>query len=341
MDTMLAARYLGPKRIETEVVPIPVIGSDEALIQVEACGFCGSDMNIMAGTHPRAKAPLTIGHELSGHIVQMGGPSADWEVGEHVTVYPLISCGVCYACTHGSPHVCRKLRLFGFDVDGGMAEFVKVPIASLVRLPRNMPAKIGALIEPLAVAVHGVARTSVAGVGLAVVLGAGPIGLLTALVAQARGASRVIISDVVPSRLKLAESLGLHAVEAGAKLLAEVMAMSDSNGADVLFECAGHPSSAREMTSLVRSRATIVNLGVFKKPVEVDMQAVNFKEIEILGSRVYERKDFQGAIDLAMQLPLDRIVSNVFSLSEVALALVQFQSSESCKVLVAPRHVTQ
>ena len=135
--------------------------------------------------------------------------------------------------------------------------------------------------------------------------------------------------------------MGLHAVEAGAKLLAEVMAMSDSNGADVLFECAGHPSSAREMTSLVRSRATIVNLGVFKKPVEVDMQAVNFKEIEILGSRVYERKDFQGAIDLAMQLPLDRIVSNVFSLSEVALALVQFQSSDSCKVLVAPRHVAQ
>lgn len=341
MDTMLAARYLGPRRIETEVVPIPVIGSDEALIRVEACGFCGSDMNIMAGTHPRAKAPLTIGHELSGHIVQIGSPGAGWEVGEQVTVYPLISCGICYACTHGSPHVCRKLRLFGFDVDGGMAEFVKVPLESLVRLPGNMPAKIGALIEPLAVAVHGVARTSVAGAGLAVVLGAGPIGLLTALVAQARGASHVVISDVLPSRLKLAESLGLHAIEAGARLLAEVMTMSDSNGADVLFECAGHPSSAREMTSLVRSRATIVNLGVFKKPVEVDMQAVNFKEIEILGSRVYERKDFQGAIDLAMQFPLDRIVSHVFSLSEVGLALLQFQSSESCKVLVTPTHVTQ
>ncbi len=336
MDTMLAARYLGPKRIETEMVPIPAIRSEEALIRVEACGFCGSDMNIMAGTHPRAKAPLTVGHELSGHIVQIGNPSAGWEVGEHVTVYPLISCGTCYACTHGNPHVCRKLRLFGFDVDGGMAQFVKVPMASLVKLPENMPAKIGALIEPLAVAVHGVARARMQEVGLAVVLGAGPIGLLTALVAQARGASHVIISDVLPSRLKLAESLGLHAVTAGAELLAEVMKMTDANGADVLFECAGHPSSAREMTSLVRSRATIVNLGVFKKPVEVDMQAVNFKEIEILGSRVYERKDFQGAIGLATRLPLDRIVSHTFSLSEVALAFVQFQSSDSCKVLVTP-----
>lgn len=336
METMLAARYLGPNCIGTERVSIPVIGIEEALIQVEACGFCGSDINIMAGTHPRAKAPLTVGHELSGRIVQLGRACDGLELGDHVTMFPLISCGTCHACTHGNPHVCRKLRLFGFDLDGGMAEFVKLPIAAIVKLPENMPAKIGALIEPLAVAVHGVARTSMVGVDVAVVIGAGPIGLLTALVALARGARLVIISDVLPSRLKLAESLGLHVVKAGVELQAEVMRFSNDNGADVLFECAGHPSSAREMTSLVRSRGVIINLGVFKKLVEVDMQAVNFKEIEILGSRVYERKDFQDAIDIAMQLPLDRIVSHAFSLKEVALAFEQFQSSEACKVLIIP-----
>jgi (R,R)-butanediol dehydrogenase / meso-butanediol dehydrogenase / diacetyl reductase len=336
MDTMLAARYLGPNRIETAEVSIPVIGSEEALVQVEACGFCGSDMNIMAGTHPRAKPPLTVGHELSGRIVKIGRSNAGLEIGDHVTVYPLISCGVCHACMHGSPHVCRKLQLFGFDVDGGMAEFVKLPITSLVKLPKNMPAKVGALIEPLAVAVHGVSRANLKTAGIAVVLGAGPIGLLTALVAQARGVPHVIISEVLPSRLKLAESLGLHAVKAGAELRAQVMKMSNENGADVLFECAGHPSSAREMTALVRSRGVIVNLGVFKKPVEVDMQAVNFKEIEILGSRVYDRKDFQDAIDIAMKLPLDRIVSHAFTLKEVALAFEQFRSSEACKVLIIP-----
>jgi 2-desacetyl-2-hydroxyethyl bacteriochlorophyllide A dehydrogenase len=333
---MLAARYLGPNRIETQDVPIPVIGNDDALIQVEACGFCGSDINIMAGTHPRAKAPLTVGHELSGRIVKMGRSDRELSVGDRVTVYPLISCGVCHACTHGSPHVCRKLRLFGFDVDGGMAEFVKLPIASLMALPKNMPATVGALIEPLAVAVHGVARTSTDGVNTAVVLGAGPIGLLTALVAQARKIPHVIISDVMPSRLKHAESFGLHAAKAGKDLLTLVMKLTNQNGADLLFECAGHPSSAREMTVLVRSRAVIVNLGVFKKPVAVDMQAVNFKEIEILGSRVYERKDFQDAIKLAMQLPLDRIVSHTFSLKEVTHAFQQFRLSEACKVLIIP-----
>ena len=341
MDTMLAARYLGPNRIETEKVSLPITGKDEALVQMEACGFCGSDINIIAGTHPRAQAPLTVGHEFSGRIVQVPDAADGFKIGDRVTMYPLISCGVCYACTHGQSHVCRKLRLYGFDVDGGMAEFVKLPIDSLMKLPPGMPEKIGALIEPLAVAVHGVARTNLQNAHLAVVLGAGPIGLLTALVAQARGVPRVVISDVVPSRLKLAESLGLKPVKAGDDLFSLVMRLSDSNGADVLFECAGHPSSAREMTSLVRSRGVIVNLGVFKKPVEVDMQAVNFKEIEILGSRVYEREDFRAAIDLAMQLPLDRIVSHTFSLNEVSLAFEQFQSSEACKVMILPVQAAQ
>ena len=336
MKTMLAARYLGPDRIEAMEVSRPSIGEEEALLQVEACGFCGSDINIIAGTHPRAQAPLTMGHELSGRIVEIRNAGGMFAVGDRVTMYPLISCGTCHACTHGNPHVCRQLRLFGFDVDGGMAEFIKLPVSSLMKLPEEMPAQIGALIEPLAVAVHGVARTSLKGVDVAVVLGAGPIGLLTALVAQARGVPHVIISDVKPSRLKLAESLGLRAVKAGDDLRTLVMQLTDANGADVVFECAGHPSSAREMTTLVRSRGVIVNLGVFKKPAEVDLQAINFKEIEIVGSRVYERKDFQDAIDLAMQLPLERIVSYTFSLSHVSLAFQEFLSGEVCKVLILP-----
>ncbi len=336
MQTMLAARYLGPDRIEAKQVSLPQISAGEALIQVEACGFCGSDINIVAGTHPRARAPLTIGHELSGRIVQIASPAVDLAVGDRVTTYPLISCGTCYACTHGNPHVCRQLRLFGFDVDGGMAQFVKLPVASLMKLPHYMPAHIGALIEPLAVAVHGVNRVELEGVEVAAVLGAGPIGILTALVAQARGIPHVTISDVLPARLELAASLGLTTLTAGEELRAHIMELSDQNGADVVYECAGHPSSAREMTSLVRSRGTVVNLGVFKKPVDVDMQAVNFKEISIMGSRVYERRDFQAAINLAMQLPLDTLITQEFSLQDVSDAFRLFRAGEVCKVLILP-----
>jgi (R,R)-butanediol dehydrogenase/meso-butanediol dehydrogenase/diacetyl reductase len=336
MGTMLAARYLGPDRIEARQVLLPEIAPGEALVRVEACGFCGSDINIVAGTHPRAQAPLTIGHELSGSIVEIAEPTAGLAVGDRVTTYPLISCGVCYACTHGNPHVCRQLRLFGFDIDGGMAEFVKLPVDSLMKLPDDMPASIGALIEPLAVAVHGVHRVQLDGVNVVAVLGAGPIGILTALVAKQTGIPHVRISDVLPARLELATSLGLTAVPAGALLRAEIMNVSDQNGADVVYECAGHPSSAKEMTALVRSRGTIVNLGVFKRPVEVDLQAINFKEVEIVGSRVYERKDFQAAIEMAMSLPLASIISREFSLDDVSDAFRLFRAGEVCKVLILP-----
>lgn len=341
MKTMLAARYLEPHRVAPREVLLPEIGEEEALIEVAACGICGSDINIVDGTHPRAKAPLTIGHELSGRIVEIKTSSSPFAVGDHITVFPLISCGQCHACTHGNAHVCRNLRLYGFDVDGGMAQYVKLPVASLMKLPDGMPSRIGALIEPLAVAVHGVARANLKDVELAVVLGAGPIGLLAALVAQAQGVPQVIISDLLAARLELAQGLGLRAAEAGESLRQQIMELSNGNGADLVFECAGQPSSAREMTALVRSRGVIVNLGVFKKPVPIDMQAVNFKEIEILGSRVYERKDFQAAIDLAIHLPLEPIVSHVYPLQEVGTAFEQFRSGEVCKVLITPLQPAQ
>jgi threonine dehydrogenase-like Zn-dependent dehydrogenase len=159
---------------------------------------------------------------------------------------------------------------------------------------------------------------------------------MTALVVQARGVPHVLISDVLPSRRELAASLGLRAFSAGEELRNAVMELSGQNGADLVFECAGAPPTAPEMTSLVRSRGVIVNLGVFKKPVEIDMQAINFKEIQILGSRVYERTDFETAIDLGMHLPLDRIVTHSFSLQEVVRAFRQFRSGVVCKALIVP-----
>lgn len=333
---MLAARYLGPNRIEVKEVSFPELRNGESLVEVEACGFCGSDINIVAGTHPRARAPLTIGHELAGRVRQIAGDTGGLEVGDRVTTYPLISCGACYACTHGHAHVCRHLRLFGFDVDGGMAQFVKLPTNSLLKLPAGINAQLGSLIEPLAVAVHGVRRVPLEGVEVAAVLGAGPIGLLTALVAKWHGIPKVLISDIQANRLDLARSIGLTAIHAGEELRSRVMELADHNGADLIFECAGHPSSAREMLSIARPRATIVNLSVFKKPVELDMQAVNFKEIEILGSRVYERRDFEEAIDLAARLPLEKIITRQFPLEEVSGAFELFRRGNACKVLIVP-----
>jgi threonine dehydrogenase-like Zn-dependent dehydrogenase len=333
---MLAARYLGPNRIEPLQVPVPEVGNEEALIKVEACGFCGSDLGIVSGAHPRAKAPLTLGHEFCGTVELIRSASATLNPGDLVAAYPLISCGKCVACRIGAAHVCHKLRLYGIDVDGAMAEYVRLPVSSLLPLPKNMSPLVGAVVEPLAVAVHGFSLASPEKNTRAVVMGAGPIGLLTALVARTGNVS-VLISDILPSRLALAKQLGLHAVAAGRELKNMVEEITGGNGVDLVFECAGVPSTARDMTDLVRSRGTIVNLGVFKAPVEIDMQAVNFKEIAIIGSRVYTRNDFLKAIELAATLPISEIVTHSFSLAEVQNAFDLFRSGlDVCKVLILP-----
>jgi len=337
MQTMLAARYLGPMRVEAVRVPVPQIADEEALVKVSTCGFCGSDISIVAGTHPRAKAPLTIGHEFCGTIVEIRSTRTDLAVGDLVTSYPLISCGRCFVCRTGNSHVCRLLKLFGFDVDGGMAEFVKLPVSSLLKLPQGLPPVRGAMVEPLAVAVHGVSRAPIQGATTAVVIGAGTIGILTALVARSRGISQVMICDILPSRLKLAAELGLRTVAAGEDLKELTNAVTDGNGVDIVFECAGAPDTARDMTALVRCRGTIVNIGVFKKPVAVDMQAVNFKELSIVGSRVYAREDFQQAAAMSEQIPLHRIVTHSFVLGDVRAAFECSQRGEgACKVIIHP-----
>jgi (R,R)-butanediol dehydrogenase / meso-butanediol dehydrogenase / diacetyl reductase len=334
---MLAARYLGPGRIESIQIPKLEVGDEEALLKVEACGFCGSDLGIVAGVHPRAKAPLTLGHEFCGRIERIHSASTNLKEGDLVTAYPLISCGRCHVCRTGAAHVCRELRLYGFDVDGAMAEYVRLPVNSLLRLPNDMSPLVGAVVEPLAVAVHGVSRAPTETASTAVVMGAGPIGLLTALVARARNIPSIFVSDVLPSRLALATRLGLDAVPAGTKLKQIVETATSGDGVDLVFECAGVPGTAKDMTSLVRSRGTIVNLGVFKKPVEVDMQAVNFKEISILGSRVYTRRDFEVAIELAATLPIRDIVTHLFPLPEVQAAFDLFRRGQDvCKVLMVP-----
>ncbi len=334
---MLAARYLGPHRIEPVEIDKPAPEPEEALIQIEACGMCGSDLGIFAGLHPRAQAPLTLGHEFCGRIVEIRSNTGEFKVGERVAAYPLISCGHCLVCRTGNAHVCRNLRLYGIDAPGGMADFVKLPLENLIRLAAGMDEQTGALIEPLAVAVHGVSRAPLEEAQTIAVVGAGPIGLLTALVAQFRSSAKVMVCDILPSRLALAGQLGLTAVPAGQQMAELVKSTTDAEGADIVFECAGVPASAASMTELARCRGTIVNLGVFKKPVPVDLQAVNFKEITLIGSRVYTKQDFMTAIELADSLPLGPIVTDTFPLAAVTIAFEKFKAGEGvCKVMIRP-----
>lgn len=335
---MIAAQYLGPECVQPMRTAMPVPVQGEALIRVEACGICGSDLGIISGRHPRAKPPLTIGHEFCGRVVERNGGTGEIRVGDRVALYPLISCGECYVCRHGQPHVCRNLRLYGFDTDGGMAEYVKVPLRSLLKLPDSMPPVIGALLEPLAVAIHSVDRVQVRPEDTVVVMGAGPIGLLVSLVLRHLGVHRIFVTDIVDFRLDMARQLGLDAHNAGSDAVEEsVRDATGGEGADVVFECAGSRSSALQMTRLARCRGAVVNVSVFKEPAPIDLQAVNFKELSLIGSRVYARQDFRKAIEIAPLLPLAQLVSHRLPIGHVAEAYRLLKTDQRVgKVLIEP-----
>jgi len=316
MGKMWAARYVGPNRIETDELKIPTLDEGEALVQVEACGICGSDLAIAAGLHPRARAPLTLGHEFCGRVIELrSAEDADFKVGDRVAIYPLIPCGHCFVCGNNNPQACRELRLYGFDVDGGMAEFVKLSLTNLVKIPNSLPSSVGALLEPLAVGVHAVSRVPIGPTDTVVVLGSGTIGLVTALTVKTCNVARMFVTDIVAARLELARELGfeaLHAHDPGLGRL--ILDATHGEGADVVFECTGAPLAALQMTDLVRSQGSIVNCGVFKKPVEVNLQAVNFKELILMGSRVYSLRDFCRAIQIAPSLPMNKLITLRFPL---------------------------
>ena len=275
---------------------IPELAAGEVLIKVAYAGICGSDMFIYQGTHPRAKAPLVMGHEFSG-LIEAGHPTL--AKGTPVTVYPLLSCGHCEPCQSGHPHVCNTLKLIGIDCDGGMAEYVKVPADKVVEIPAGLSLKLGAFIEPVAVGVHAVRRSGYKPGDTAVVFGAGPIGLCVASCLKYFGASNVIVIEANPYRIDIAKQLGFTTIDAAKDdIPAQVKAHTRGLNADYAFDCAAHPSVQTHLMDIIKVRGTAVVVGSYKKPPEVDLLKVEFKELTVIGIRVYERRDFEIAAQI-------------------------------------------
>src|SRR5665648_416676 len=213
MTSMKAAVWAATDQVDVTDLPMPVVPEGWALVKVAYNGICGTDLAILHGKHPRATAPLIMGHEISGWVEQAGatGPPA----GTLVTVEPLISCGECKACRNGHPHVCRRLGLYGIDAPGAMAQYVALPPEVLHEVPDGVDPRTATLAEPLAVAVHAVALSGMEPGDTVAVYGAGPIGVLTAMVARHEGAGTVVITEPSPWRRKVAEELGFTVVPDG------------------------------------------------------------------------------------------------------------------------------
>ena len=335
---MKALRYLNPDNLETQDIPTPVCGAGEALIRVHSAGICGTDLAIAAGKHPRASAPLVMGHEFAGQVIEIqpGSVPTDLAVGDTVTAYPLLVCGQCWACTNGCEHVCRNLRLIGIDRDGAFAEYVSVPLDLVMKLPDNLTYEQGALIEPLAVGIHAVAMADAASCRSAVVIGAGPIGLLVGLCLRNAGVSNIIMTESDVHRRIRAENLGFDVFDSEEdRVTDEVNRVTGNEGADMVFECAGTLSAAHRMCQLVRTRGKVVVVGVHKEPHPVDLQTLNFREITMIGTRVYTRGDFQKALQVIGDLPVEELISHKIPIDNASQGFQLIKKPEDvCKVII-------
>ncbi|HZO55050.1 MAG TPA: alcohol dehydrogenase catalytic domain-containing protein [Bryobacteraceae bacterium] len=331
-----------------ECMPIAP-GPGQVQIAVSHCGICGTDLHIFQGhMDHRVKTPAVLGHEMSGTIAAVGAGVEGWAAGDRVTVMPLDPCSSylpregtggepCPACKAGHSHICQKLRFIGIDVPGALQGIWTVPAHTLHRLPDNLPLEHAALVEPIAVACHDVRLGEVKQGDYAVVIGAGPIGTLVALVARHAGAN-VLVTEVNPFRIRLARELGLNVVDAReVDVVALVNEQTGTAGADVVFEVSGSAAGADLMTKLPRTRGRVVIVAIFAQPPAVNLFQFFWRELKLCGARVYEHQDFDEAIDLAASgvIPIPRIISGVYGLDGVQGALEQMlKGGEVMKILI-------
>lgn len=334
---MRAAAYTGDGVVSvTDVTPTGP-GPDDVVIDVAYVGVCGTDLHIIHGAmDARVRRPLVFGHEMSGTIREVGSNVSGWAEGDAVTVMPLEWDDTCPACHHGNQHICQNLNFIGIDSPGALQQSWTVPASTLVPLPESLSLRTAALIEPVAVAVHDVRRSELRAGDHAVVIGGGPIGVLIASVARQAGAA-VVVLELDPARRRFIEQLGFITVDPSATdATAWVEEWTGGAGADVVFEVSGAAAAVRSATTFARVRGTIVIVAIHPTPRELDLQRVFWRELRILGARVYQRIDFERAIELLDSDAIDAeaVITSVHPLTQVGDALTELQGGNALKVLI-------
>ncbi len=327
--TIAAAFYRGNRSFAVERTTATPPGTGQVSIRIAYCGICGTDMHVYHGNmDARVGLNRIIGHEMSGTVESVGNGVTDLRSGQNVVVRPLDHCGDCPACEAGHKHICHKLRFLGLDTDGAMQEIWTVPAHTLHVLPEALRMDHAALIEPVAVACHDVRLSDLAEGEDVVVIGGGPIGILVASVARAAG-GKVVISEVNPNRLAIAERMGFSTVNPGvADLPILIGERTGGKGADVIFEVSGTQSGVDAMTAVAATRARIVMVAIHAVRPKVDLFQFFWRELRLVGTRVYEPEDYERAIRTVAEggIDADSVITDVSPLSDIQTA---FQALDS------------
>lgn len=313
---MKQAVMTAPGEIEFRNVEQPLPGDNEVVMQTQRIGVCGSDIHVYHGLHPYTTYPVVLGHEVSGIVASVGKNVTGLQPGDKMTFMPQITCGECYPCKHGMYHICENLKVMGFQSGGAAQEYFVVPVENALKLPDSISLDEAAMIEPIAVTVHAIARGGGVAGKRVVVLGAGTIGNLTAQVAKASGAKAVMITDVSPYKLERAQRCGIEfIVDVGQENLGDAILRGfGDEKADLILECVGVESTITDAVQYARKGSTIVIVGVFGKKPQVDLGLVQDRELSLVGTLMYQKSDYERAIEIvaAGKLTLDEMITHRF-----------------------------
>jgi L-iditol 2-dehydrogenase len=337
---MLRATMTNPGKIEFTEVPKPSLGDHDVLLRIRRIGICGSDIHVYHGKHPYTSYPVVQGHEFCGEVAEVGPSVQSFRLGDLVTAPPQLVCGECLPCREGRYHICENLKVIGFQAPGVAQEFFALPESALVKLPASFTPEVGALVEPTAVAIHAVGRAgSVSGLDV-LVLGAGPIGNLVAQAAKWRGGRQILISDLSDTRLDIARRCGIANTfnPREACLEDRVAEVFGSKRADVTFECVGCAQTANQAIHCVRKGGVVIVVGVFGDRPLIDLGLVQDRELEVRGTLMYQRQDYEDAIRCLAEggIASDPLLTKTFSFRRYpeAYAFIEENREKVMKVMI-------
>jgi len=341
---MLSAKYVGGQLVEVSsyqpVDPLP----GEVQIQVFFTGLCGTDLHIVHGNmDKRVKANLTFGHEMSGVVAKVGSSVTKFSPGDHVTVMPLDWDNTCPACLAGHNHICQNLNFVGIDSPGSLQTLWNVKENWIFKLPPEISLKDAALVEPVAVAVHDVERAELKLNDKVLVLGGGPIGLLIGLVARNSGAE-VRIVELDESRLSLIASLGFEVINPKTSDVGDyVNSWTLNKGVDAIFEVSGAAAAVLSSVEYLKVRGKLIVVAIHSQPREMNLQRVFWRELTIIGVRVYEPSDFETAIKLISSgaIPTSKIITHVIPIKNIMSAVSILEKGLAMKVLIDVQNETE
>lgn len=332
-----------PRTIEFRTVPdidAKSLADDEILINVKHIGICGSEIHSYHGVHPATFYPVVQGHEYSGYVVAVGRGVKTVGVGDKVTARPQLVCGTCNPCRRGQYNVCQKLRVQAFQADGAGQDLFVVPEDRIVRIPDDMPLEYAAMVEPTAVAAHATSRPHSLEGRSVVVSGAGTIGNLIAQFARARGAARVVITDVSDFRLAKARECGIaDTVNVASRPLGEALEeIFGDEGFSVGFECAGVESSVRSLMELIEKGGDVIIVGVHAHDPAISMFYLGEHELNLIGSMMYRHEDYLKAVEEIEvgRIALEPLISNRFPFEQYddAYKFIDANRETSMKVMI-------